>query len=272
MKDLTLRKLVSCCIAFAMGLVTLCGLAAALASWSYYEYGMSTFADTGFSVMGFKTFFIEDGGFEWATTLMGVFAILQLVVAVAALVLSVLALFVFKGKTAYSICKSFVVTCFCFLIWYMIEGIVYSSVAGGFYIGGLTTLAYVPLIFGVLLFVACFVCVKLLPEKPLRKQTGADGAGQAAPYGAQQQYAAPAQPQQYGAPVQRYGAQPQYAAPAQQPAAPAQQPAPAPSVSTVGAEMAECAKLLVKYKELLDQGVITQEEFDTLKAELLWKK
>lgn len=272
MKDLTLRKLVSCCIAFAMGLVTLCGLAAALASWSYYEYGMSTFADTGFSVMGFKTFFIEDGGFEWATTLMGVFAILQLVVAVAALVLSVLALFVFKGKTAYSICKSFVVTCFCFLIWYMIEGIVYSSVAGGFYIGGLTTLAYVPLIFGVLLFVACFVCVKLLPEKPLRKQTGADGAGQAAPYGAQQQYAAPAQPQQYGAPVQQYGAQPQYAAPAQQPAAPAQQPAPAPSVSTVGAEMAECAKLLVKYKELLDQGVITQEEFDTLKAELLWKK
>ena len=269
MKDLTLRKLVICCIAFAMGLVTLCGLAAALVSQNYY--GISTVADTGFSVMGFWTFFIEDGGFEWATTLMGVFAILQLVVAVAALVLSVLALFVFKGKTAYSICKSFIITCFCFLCWYMIEGIVYSSIAGGYYIG-LTTLAYVPLIFGVLLFVAYFVCVKMLPEKPLRKQEGADGAGQAAPYGAQPQYAAPAQPQQYGAPAQQYGAQPQYAAPAQQPAAPAQQPAPAPSVSTVGAEMAECAKLLVKYKELLDQGVITQEEFDTLKAELLWKK
>lgn len=270
MKDLTLRKLVICCIAFAMGLVTLCGLAAALASWSYYEYGMSTFADTGFSVMGFRTFFIEDGGFEWATTLMGVFAILQLVVAVAALVLSVLALFVFKGKTAYSICKSFVVTCFCFLIWYMIEGIVYSSIAGGYYIG-LTTLAYVPLIFGVLLFVAYFVCVKMLPEKPLRKQEGADGAGQAAPFGAQQQYAAPAQ--QYGAPAQQYGAQPQqYGMPAQPQSAVPAQPAPAPSVSTVGAEMAECAKLLVKYKELLDQGVITQEEFDTLKAELLGKK
>ena len=265
MKDLTLRKLVICCNAFAMGLVTLCGLAAALASWSYYEYGMSTFADTGFSVMGFRTFFIEDGAFEWATTLMGVFAILQRVVAVATLVLSVLALLVFKGKTAYGICKSFVVTCFCFLIWYMIEGIVYSSIAGGYYIG-LTTLAYVPLIFGVLLFVAYFVCVKLLPEKLLRKQAGADGAGQVAPHGAQPQYAVPAQqysvsaqPQQYGAP-----AQPQPAVPAQ--------PAPAPSVSTVGAEMAECAKLLVKYKELLDQGVITQEEFDTLKAELLGKK
>ena len=256
MKDLTLRKLVICCIAFAMGLVTLCGLAAALVSQNYY--GISTVADTGFSVMGFRTFFIEDEGFEWATTLMGVFAILQLVVAVAALVLSVLALLVFKGKTAYGICKSFIITCFCFLIWYMIEGIVYSSIAGGYYIG-LTTLAYVPLIFGVLLFVAYFVCVKMLPEKPLRKQAGADGAGQAAPYGAQQQYAVPAQPQQYGMP-----AQPQSAVPAQ--------PAPAPSVSTVGAEMAECAKLLVKYKELLDQGVITQEEFDTLKAELLGKK
>ena len=265
MKDLTLRKLVICCIAFAMGLVTLCGLDAALVSQNYY--GISTFADTGFSVMGFRTFFIEDGGFEWATTLMGVFAILQLVVAVAALVLSVLALLVFKGKTAYGICKSFIITCFCFLIWYMIEGIVYSSIAGGYYIG-LTTLAYVPLIFGVLLFVAYFVCVKMLPEKPLRKQAGADGAGQAAPYGAQPQYAVPAQPQQYGAPAQPQ----QYGMPAQpQPAVPAQ-PAPAPSVSTVGAEMAECAKLLVKYKELLDQGVITQEEFDTLKAELLGKK
>ena len=116
----------------------------------------------------------------------------------------------------------------------MIEGIVYSSIAGGYYIG-LTTLAYVPLIFGVLLFVAYFVCVKMLPEKPLRKQEGADGAGQAAPYGAQQQYAVPAQ--QYSA-----SAQPQqYGAPAQpQPAVPAQ-PAPAPSGSTVGAEMAECA-------------------------------
>lgn len=270
MKDLTLRKLVICCIAFAMGLVTLCGLAAALVSQNYYD--ISTVADTGFSVMGFRTFFIEDGGFEWATTLMGVFAILQLVVAVAALVLSVLALFVFKGKTAYSICKSFIITCFCFLIWYMIEGIVYSSIAGGYYIG-LTTLAYVPLIFGVLLFVAYFVCVKMLPEKPLRKQEGADGAGQAAPYGAQQQYAAPAQPQQYGAPAQQYGAQPQqYGMPAQPQSAAPVQSAPAPSVSTVGAEMAECAKLLVKYKELLDQGVITQEEFDTLKAELLGKK
>lgn len=269
MKDLTLRKLVICCIAFAMGLVTLCGLAAALVSQNYY--GISTVADTGFSVMGFRTFFIEDGGFEWATTLMGVFAILQLVVAVAALVLSVLALFVFKGKTAYSICKSFIITCFCFLCWYMIEGIVYSSIAGGYYIG-LTTLAYVPLIFGVLLFVAYFVCVKMLPEKPLRKQEGADSAGQAAPYGAQQQYAAPAQPQ-YGAPAQQYGAQPQqYGMPAQPQSAVPAQPAPALSVSTVGAEMAECAKLLVKYKELLDQGVITQEEFDTLKAELLGKK
>ena len=268
MKDLTLRKLVICCIAFAMGLVTLCGLAAALVSQNYY--GISTFADTGFSVMGFRTFFIEDGGFEWATTLMGVFAILQLVVAVAALVLSVLALFVFKGKTAYGICKSFIITCFCFLCWYMIEGIVYSSIAGGYYIG-LTTLAYVPLIFGVLLFVAYFVCVKMLPEKPLRKQEGADGAGQAAPFGAQQQYAAPAQ--QYGSPAQQYGAQPQqYGMPAQPQSAVPAQPAPAPSVSTVGAEMAECAKLLVKYKELLDQGVITHEEFDTLKAELLGKK
>lgn len=232
MKDLTIRKLVTCLIAFAMGIVTLCGLAAALCGGeTYYGYYLT---ENGFTLMGFQSYIIQDS-FVWAISLIGAFAILQLLVAIATLVLSVLALLVFKGKTSYTICKAFVSTCFAFLIWYMIEGIVYILIAGG------SMLAYVPLIFGVLLFVAFFVCAKKVPEKPLRRSV---------PYGA---YAG-----------QPYMGQPYYGAPV-----PPQQAAPQPSAAD---SMEEKVKLLTQYKQLLDSGIFTQEEFDKLKAETLGKQ
>ena len=114
-------------------------------------------------------------------------------------------------------------------------------------------IAYVPLIFGVLLFVAFFVCAQKVPEKLLRRSVPYGAYGQ--PYYAQQgQYVAgqPVQQPYYGAPVP-----PQQAAP---------QPAPQPSVAD-GVE--EKVKLLTQYKQLLDSGILTQEEFDKLKAETL---
>lgn len=121
----------------------------------------------------------------------------------------------------------------------MIEGIVYILIAGG------SMLAYVPLIFGVLLFVAFFVCAKKVPEKPLRRSV---------PYGAYAGQPYMGQPY-YGAPVP-----PQQAAP---------QPAPQPSAAD---SMEEKVKLLTQYKQLLDSGILTQEEFDKLKAETLGKQ
>ena len=75
-------------------------------------------------------------------------------------------------------------------------------------------------------------------------------------------YGAPVQPQQTaGQPVQ----QPNYGAPVPpQQAAP--QPAPQPSAAD---SMEEKVKLLTQYKQLLDSGILTQEEFDKLKAETL---
>ena len=167
--------------------------------------------------------------------MMGSSAILQLLAAIATLVFSVLALFVFKVKTSYTICKAFVSTCFAFLIWYMIEGIVYILIAGG------SMLAYVPLIFGVLLFVAFFVCAQKVPEKLLRRSVPYGAYGQ--PYMGQPYYGSPVPPQQA-----------------------AGQPAPQPSAAD---GMEEKVKLLTQYKQLLDSGVLTQEEFDKLKAETL---
>ena len=73
----------------------------------------------------------------------------------------------------------------------------------------------------------------------------------------QGQYVAgqPVQQPYYGAPVP-----PQQAAP---------QPAPQPSAAD---SMEEKVKLLTQYKQLLDSGILTQEEFDKLKAETLGKQ
>ena len=242
MKDLTIRKLVTCLIAFAMGLVTVCGLAVPVYS-GYARLGYHL-TESGFSLMGFQSvilshrYYYRDWG--WALYPMGMFAILQLLVAITTLVFSVLALLVFKGKTSYTICKVFVSICFAFLIVYAIEGLIYIFITGSG-----VMLAYVPLIFGVLLFVAFFVCAKKVPEKPFRRSV---------PYGAYAGQPYMGQPY-YGAPVP-----PQQAAP---------QPAPQPSAAD---SMEEKVKLLTQYKQLLDSGILTQEEFDKLKAETLGKQ
>ena len=242
MKDLTIRKLVTCLIAFAMGLVTVCGLAVPVYS-GYAGLGYHL-TESGFSLMGFQSvilshrYYYRDWG--WALYPMGMFAILQLLVAITTLVFSVLALLVFKGKTSYTICKVFVSICFAFLIVYAIEGLIYIFITGSG-----VMLAYVPLIFGLLLFIGFFVCAKKVPEKPLRRSV---------PYGAYAGQPYMGQPY-YGAPVP-----PQQAAP---------QPAPQPSAAD---SMEEKVKLLTQYKQLLDSGILTQEEFDKLKAETLGKQ
>ena len=263
MKDLTIRKLVTCLIAFAMGLVTVCGLAVPVYS-GYARLGYHL-TESGFSLMGFQSvilshrYYYRDWG--WALYPMGMFAILQLLVAITTLVFSVLALLVFKGKTSYTICKVFVSICFAFLIVYAIEGLIYIFITGSG-----VMLAYVPLIFGLLLFIGFFVCAKKVPEKPLRRSVPY-GAYAEQPYMGQPYYGGPAAPQgQYvaGHPVQ----QPYYGAPVP-PQQPAPQPAPQPSAAD---SMEEKVKLLTQYKQLLDSGILTQEEFDKLKAETLGKQ
>ena len=55
-------------------------------------------------------------------------------------------------------------------------------------------------------------------------------------------------------------------APTAAPAAPAAAPAPAPAAP---ASVSEAADDLLKLKELLDAGILTQEEFDAKKKQLL---
>lgn len=299
MKNLTVKRFLLICIVFAMGVLSIVGVAAdvvritpagAMPAWMCY-------VGNGFDILQFdsgvlwREDIIDDGGLLIST---GVFVILQLIMALVTVIIAVTMLFRKNEKKNRRLGVAFMIVCLSLQFIYMALSIIASALYG-IHEDDLvvTTLAYIPFIFGLLLFIAFLVLCKnkRIPEgkylfsKGVHEQSPeAEGIGYAQDYynGAyqfvppQEQYAAgqPVQQPYYGAPVQ-----PQQAAgqPAQQlhygapvpPQQPAPQPAPQPSAAD---SMEEKVKLLTQYKQLLDSGILTQEEFDKLKAETLGKQ
>jgi FtsZ-interacting cell division protein ZipA len=108
------------------------------------------------------------------------------------------------------------------------------------------------------------------PQQPVQAQPQYTQPRQYAqpqqPVQAQPQYTQP----QYSQPQQSVQAQPQYTQPRQysQPQQPEPaQPAPKASSNTISAAVA--VEAILKYKELLDMGILTPEEFEAKKKELL---
>lgn len=304
MKNLTVKRFLLICIVFAMGILSIVGVAAdvvrvapagAMPAWMCY-------VGNGFDVLRFdsgvlwREYIIRDGGLLIST---GVFVILQLIMALVTVIIAVTMLFRKNEKKNRRLGVAFMIVCLSLQFIYMALSII-ASVLYGIRNDDLmvTTLAYIPFIFGLLLFIAFLVLCKnkRIPEGKYLFSKG--GAAQEAEqtgiwnmqndyngnsrsveqpsYGGlvtqQGQYVAgqPVQQPYYGVPVQ-----PQQAAgqPAQQlhygAPVPPQQPAPQPSVAD---GMEEKVKLLTQYKQLLDSGILTQEEFDKLKAETLGKQ
>ena len=247
-QELTINKLVTCLITLAMGLVTVCGLAAAVVIVTPEEAPWLVFTDIGFTYFG-VTSNLFDSSYERLIPIGGVFNILQMLVGLAAIVLSVSGLLAFDAKKAKKLNMLFMIFCLIMLLWYLFEGIFFSELNDGSRLipgfgrssVNVTTNAYIPIIFGVLLFVAYFVCASQLPQTVLHRTRAAQGQPVQQPY--------------YGAPV------------------PPQQAAPQPALQPSAADsMEEKVKILTQYKQLLDSGILTQEEFDKLKAETLGKQ
>ena len=307
MKNLTVKRFLLICIVFAMGVLSIVGVAAdvvriaparAMPAWMCY-------VGNGFDVLRF------DSGGLWKGYIinreliltMGFFIILQLTMALVTVIIAVTMLFRKNEKKNRRLGVAFMIVCLSLQFIYMALSIIASALYG-IHEDDLvvTTLAYIPFIFGLLLFIAFLVLCKnkRIPEgKYLFSKGGAaqeaeqtgiwnmqnDYSGSSrsveqpsygGPVAQQGQYVAgqpvqpyygnPAMPQQQaiGQPVQ----QPFYGAPVPpQQAAP--QPAPQPSAAD---GMEEKVKLLTQYKQLLDSGILTQEEFDKLKAETLGKQ
>ena len=319
MKNLTVKRFLLICIVFAMGVLSIVGVAAdvvrvappgAMPAWMCY-------VGNGFDVLRF------DSGRLWKGYIvnreliltMGFFIILQLTMALVTVIIAVTMLFRKNEKKNRRLGIAFMIVCLSLQFIYMVLSIIASALYGINHDDlVVTTLAYIPFIFGLLLFIAFLVLCKnkRIPEgKYLFSKGGAaqeaeqtgiwnmqnDYSGSSrsveqpsygGPVAQQGQYVAgqPVQQPYYGAPVPpqqaagqsaqqlHYGAPvpPQQAAgqSAQQlhygAPVPPQQPAPQPSAAE---SMEEKVKLLTQYKQLLDSGILTQEEFDKLKAETL---
>ena len=305
MKNLTVKRFLLICIVFAMGVLSIVGVAAdvvrvapagAMPAWMCY-------VGNGFDILRFdsgvlwREDIIDDGGLLIST---GVFVILQLIMALVTVIIAVTMLFRKNEKKNRRLGIAFMIVCLSLQFIYMALSIITSILSRfGDKTMVVTTLAYIPFIFGLLLFIAFLVLCKnkRIPEgKYLFSKGGAaqeaeqtgiwnmqnDYSGSSrsveqpsygGPVAQQGQYVAgqPVQQPYYGAPVppqQTAGQSAQqlhYGAPVPpQQAAP--QPAPQPSAAD---SMEEKVKLLTQYKQLLDSGILTQEEFDKLKAETL---
>ena len=318
-QELTVNKLVTCLITLAMGLVTVCGLAAVVMRLYPVEAPSRIYTDYGYTYFGFTSNVLEFSD-DMLITIGGALNILQMSVGLIAVVFSLLGLLAFNAKKAKKLNMLFMIFCLVMLLWYLFEGVFFSEINDypryftdiyGLAEVNVTTQTYIPLIFGVLLFAAYFVCAKKLPQKTLRRAPAVQAApaevspmqqpvqeSRPAPQG--QKTASQPEPQEpfaagHSAPSPYNGGQPM---PQQEPFAaghsappPYNGGQPMPQHQAVNssvqqpqavnrlvqqpfsaARMQEKIKLLTQYKQLLDSGILTQEEFDKLKAETLGKQ
>lgn len=236
LKNFSLSKLIQCSITLGMGILTLVALCFTLVKVSTYIEGIIpiTLTESGFDFLDMKSIFIPDD-FQWGAVLSGIFCVLQLVAAIATIIMAILAFFVFNSQTAKTICKIFMILCLSFHVTYLIVGIVNISIPAsiGYWVQGLgvldsditsgTTFAYIPLIIASLIFAGYVICTIMIKDSVTDTQSNDHK-------------------------TQENGQN---------------------TNSGSLADKKQVAEMLKTYKDLLDTGVITQEEFDREKEKLL---
>lgn len=313
----SIRSLVCGVLAFGIGLASLLGLLADLVSVEFIidSSSVSVIGENGFQVFDFKsTLFGGTTHREWVVYLSAAISILQCVVGVAAIVVGACSVAFKNCETA---ARALIISCLVVLMLYMVCGILYAtqfkadlrdylkSEGYGEEVAEVVeqmipikTLAYLPLIFGVLFTIAYFVCAKMVPDirlaggyyrqdveriqqKAARKNMyGMPNEEMAAAYGPQCDRMPNAYPA--GAPVPPVPPVPPYAqntfvsppAPYGQnsfvpPVMPYGQNPFVPPVNAAPATEEEKMKLLQKYAAFHKEGIITDEEFEAKKKELL---
>lgn len=253
----TVKRLIIGCIIFALGLMTLLTLCIPLIKvsdpWidqliSLYNLNTKTY-DSGFTLLDFES----DTDINKVLALIcGISSLLQLLLSIAAMILAVLSIFIFDNARAKKILCGIAIPCLVFNGLYMIWGLVLngfykyllifedgswglfsSGDSYAFYEHKTYTLAYLGFILGALLFVAYIVCSLMLKDDMARKETSRRASD--VPISATISYNSQDEKQQ----------------------------------SDCLTQVNNIAEALKQYKELLDCGIITQEEFDEKKKSIL---
>lgn len=200
------------------------------------DHGNGTlYSENGFNFFAFESFFIS-GSYDWANKIIGSFSIIMTLFSVVAIILAICNFISFKKVKVYEVII-IAISLFNTII-YFIEGFVFKSVfietwgigAESMYI---KTSCYIPFIICAVLFIA-YIVVGIIFDKIIKTQPEKDTTIEQEEKIENKKE----EKQEIETKTQNYDEESKIA-------------------------------LLTKYKELLDAGVITQEEFDIKKKEIL---
>ena len=300
----SIRSIVCGCLAVFVGLAAILGLTANFIKVGVAESGFDFFS---FKSNIFRDWSVKDGNwsidyrYAWFAYLVGGFGILQCVLGVAAIVLGGLSVGMIqcrKSATAFSIAA-----CAATLV-YMVFGFIGLALCNEMELIGAKTTAFIPFIFTLICLIGYLICLHLVPEKYLGNNAARAGA---VPYPAapsmQPPRAAssmqpvkdpavfmrppqssrqnpafvnhapvPPVPPAYsaGAPVPpAYSAGPSPVYPGTPVPPPVQRSAYAAQKPAEKMSEERRLDLIERYAQLLKDGVITQEDFDAKKKQLL---
>lgn len=222
--------------------LTMIGGMAMMVAYRFDTYNYSLVKDgmSGFDFMAFDVNrSIYGSSFEWAVVLGGIICWFAFLAAIAVLVLGIVSM-VSKSASFHKtvlIVGTILLGVFSFL--YMLLGVATSVISSVAYDYEEFTEAHIPFLLIVNFMVPALILFKVLPDGGKKGRVkGSSVAGECEVIYAEDDYAA---------------------------ATPSVQSAPQNTVM----EQRKKIEVLKQYKELLDMGVITQEEFDAKKAELL---
>lgn len=300
----SIRSIVCGCLAVFVGLAAILGLTANFIKLGVEESGFDFFS---FKSDVFRDWSEKEGNwsidyrYAWFAYLVGAFSILQCVLGVAAIVLGGLSVGMIqcrKPATAFSI-----TACAVTLV-YMVFGFIGLALCNEMQLKGAKTAAFIPFIFTLICLIGYLICLHLVPEKYLGSNAARAGAVPypAAPSMQPPRAASSMQPvkdpavfmqppqssRQNPAFVNHAPVPPAYSAGAPVPPVPPAYsagpspvypgtPVPPPVQRSAYAAQKPAEKmseerrldLIERYAQLLKDGVITQEDFDAKKKQLL---
>ena len=230
MKDLSVKKIVLCSLAFIVAVFTLAGPGFDLL---HARVSGATAGAGGYAIIGQ----IGKAEFIPADIASLIFSFLMMFFGIVTVILVPVSFIRFDSRRNKNVCMATNIVATLLSFAYMVCGAYYVSLMNN---GYLTTIAFIPFLIIALSMIASVICEVKLQEKPLS----------------------------FGSPSVQGGVAEELAPAAAEPANLPPAPAPVPAPKTVEQQNASIA-LLESYKRLLDNGVITQEEFERKKKELL---
>lgn len=225
----TIKRLLVGIVVFALGLMTLLTLSIPLLKVDYPILSVMSIYESGFTLLDLESTVGIDNEMAIAC---GVFSLVQLLLSIAAMIFAVVCIFMFNKSTTKKIMRGFAISCFVFIVFYMAWGFAFIGIYR-YWHSPVYTRAYIGFIVGAILFTAYIICTKKLKDDTSQnKKTAKTSDVDSEVTNTATNNAAKQHPNNI----------------------------------TQASIIAEALK---QYKELLDCGIITQEEFDKKKREIL---